>query len=226
MNKEQFLTAKKKNIDIIKKCLDTGVINLDGFVFWEGTTANKLSFNTVMSKYSDILGCTAVGAIPVLEKQGTDGFMWFNIDGEDYLKEVEVKVSGVNQGDLALGKRGGLYTSTNLANSSSKTSITSHFLGSFDNTMSHQTMMSKNRDTYLVMIDNTENKVIGSYCMPGRKVLSLLKERRSNIGVSITFKLSAFKQHGHRWHTQLWEPEGFDKWERRVSKSVKRYIDQ
>jgi len=225
MDHNTFIKVKTQNIEIIKKCLDTRVINLDGFTFWCGTTTNNLSFDTVMSKWSDILGCTAIGALPVLDKSGTDGHMWVSCTtGDEYSKEVEVKVCGVNQEDLALGARGGLYYSTNLDNISSKCSITSHFAGSFDREMSHDTMMSKKRDTYLVMFDRTENKLIDSYCMPARKVLSLLLERRSNYGKSITFKLSAFQQHGHKWHSVLWEPEGFAKWQKRITKNVNRFL--
>lgn len=225
MDAEQFLAVKKKNVNIVKQCMDTGIINLDGFTFWEGTTTNQLCFDTVLSKYSDILGCTAVGAVPSLKKKGADGYMWYWQGGVNYLTDVEVKVCGVNQEDLALGIRGGLYYNpAHLDNSSSKRSITSHFEGKFDTVnMTSSTFKSKNRDTYLVMIDRTENKLIGSYKMPGKQVLANLNRRKNNES-AIGLKLSAFQQDGFRWHSTLWEPEHFDKWEKRMKKTVRRYL--
>jgi hypothetical protein len=223
MNLKTYLSAKKNNIEIIKRCLETRSFNLDGFIFWEGKTVNQLSFDSVMAKWSDILGCTAVGAIPSIAKTGADGYMWYHQNGKTQCVEVEVKVCGVNQEDLALGKRGALYYSVNLDNPKSKCSITSHFHGRFDINMSGATMLSKNRDTYLVMFDRTENNVIGSFKMPGKKVLKNLQERRNNDS-AITLKLSAFQYDGIPWHTSLWKPEGYTKWEKRMMKSTKRYI--
>jgi|Laugrespbdmm15sn_2_1035079.scaffolds.fasta_scaffold02840_3 hypothetical protein len=225
MNKEFFLNARKNNSKIIQNCLTTGIINLDGFMFWEGKTANQVSFDTAMSKWADILGCTAVGAIPVLEKTGADGYIWYKTETGDYKAEIESKVCGVNQGDLALGQRGALYYSTNLDNPKSKCSITSHFAGQFKADMSASTLNSKNRDTFLVLFDRTENKLIGSYRIPGRKVVQLLSERQKrNYGVTLTLKLSAFQYDGERWETTTWETEGFANWESRIIKQTARYI--
>jgi hypothetical protein len=223
MDLTTFLAVKKKNIEIIQRCLKTGAINFDGFTFWEGKTANELPFDTVTSKWADILGCTAVGAIPSIERRGADGYMWYSQNGKSKCVEIEAKVCGVNQGDLALGKRGGLYYSVNLDNSKSKCAITSHFAGRFDVNMSGATMLSKERDTYLVMFDRTENKLIGSYKMSGKKVLRNLIERRNNDS-AISLKLSAFQYDGIPWHSTLWKTEGYSKWEKRMIKSTNRYI--
>jgi hypothetical protein len=224
MNKTLFLQSVQNNVKIIQKCLTTGIINLDEFMFWEGKTANQVSFDTAMSKWADILGCTAVGALPVLEKTGADGYIWYDKAG-GYFAEIESKVCGVNQEDLALGKRGALYYSTNLDNPKSKCSITSHFAGSFKADMSKSTLNSKNRDTFLVLFDRTENKLIGSYRIPGRKVVELLSERQErNYGVSLTLKLSAFQYDGEIWETSNWETEGFSNWENRIIQQTARYI--
>lgn len=223
MNKTQFLQSVQNNVKIIQKCLTTGIINLDGFMFWEGKTANQVSFDIAMSKWADILGCTAVGAIPVLEKTGADGYIWYDNAG-GYFAEIESKLCGINQEDLALGPRGGLYYSANLDNYQSKSAITSKFAGQFKADMSASTLNSKNRDTFLVLFDRTENKLIGSYRMQGKTVVQLLKHRqKNNFGATLTLKLSAFQYDGENWISP-WKTESYDVWENRMIKSTKRYI--
>ena len=220
MIRKEYIEAKIHNEEIIRNCLRTRQVNLKDFIFWENVTVKDLSMDEVMSKWADILGCTAAGAIPSIEKTGADGYLIYS--GETEPTPIETKLCGVRQTDLALGKRGGLYYSTNLDNWKSKCSITSQFAGSFDSSMSDATMASKKRDTFLVLFDKTENKIIDVYGMKANKVLELLQERKNN--ATITFKLSAFQQHGFKMQSGVTELEGFSAWEKRIVKLTTRRI--
>jgi hypothetical protein len=220
MIRKEYIEAKIHNEEIIRNCLRTREVNLKDFIFWEGVTVKDLSMDEVMSKWADILGCTAAGAIPSIEKTGADGYLIYS--GETEPTPIETKLCGIRQTDLALGKRGGLYYSTNLDNWYSKCSITSQFSGKFDAGMSDTTMASKKRDTFLVLFDKTENKIIDVYGMKANKVLKLLQERKNN--ATITFKLSAFQQHGFKMQSGVAELEGFSAWEKRIIKLTTRRI--
>lgn len=211
MDTKQYISAREHNAKIVKRCLETHSTDFSDIIFWEGVKGKELSFDTLASKWADILGCSAVGAIPTIAKRGADGYVYFERDRNTPC-EIETKVSGITHEDLALGLRGGLYYTTNLDNSNSKCAITSHFNGKFS-VMSEKTRASKNRATFLVMFDRTENKVIGSYYMNGNSVLELLESK--NKGASVSIKLSAFQQYGQEFTTQ-WETEGYTKWNRRI----------
>jgi hypothetical protein len=216
MKLSEFQTAYAHNAKIIKHCLDTRTNDFSDIIFWEGVQGKTLGFDELTSKWADVLGCSVIGALPSIERQGADGYIYYRGDKTPY--EVETKVSGIRHKDLALGQRGGLYYSANLENWNSKCNITSHFMGAFDANMSALTMQSKKRDTFLIPFDKTENKIIDAYRLSADRVLELLENRKHN--ASITFKLSAFQQHGARMGTQ-WDVEGFDKWCSRLSKQTK-----
>lgn len=220
MIRKEYIEAKIHNEEIIRNCLRTRQVNLKDFIFWEGVTVKDLSMDEVMSKWADILGCTAAGAIPSIEKTGPDGYLIYS--GETEPTPIETKLCGIRQTDLALGPRGGLYYSTNLDNWHSKTAITSKLEGKFDARMSDACMTSKKRDTFLVLFDKTENKIIDVYGIKATKVLQLLQERKNN--VAITFKLSAFQQHGFKMQSKVNDIEGFSAWETRMGRSTTRRI--
>lgn len=220
MNRKEYVDAKSHNEEIIRTCLTTREINLKDFIFWEGVTAKDLSMDEVMAKWADIIGCTAAGAIPCIAKTNEDGWLYYAGDSDP--TAMEAKLCGIRQTDLALGPRGGLYYSTNLDNWYSKTAITSKLEGKFDSRMSDACMTSKKRDTFLILLDKTENKIIDVYGIKATKVLQLLRERKNN--VSITFKLSAFQQHGFKMQSKVNDIEGFGVWEKRMGKSTTRRI--
>lgn len=220
MNVRKYIDARRRNQDIIRNCLATKSVNFSDIMFWEGISARDLSFDEVASKWADILACTVIGALPCVGKHGADGYLQYT--GSKDFVPVETKLCGVRHEDLAVGPRGGLYYSTNLDNWYSKCSITSHFSGKFDASMSRGTMQSKNRDTFLVLFDRTENCIIDTYGMEGKKVLELLEEKKNNS--SITFKLSAFFHSGFAMTSGFGKFEGFDAWEERVIKKTTRRI--
>ncbi len=221
MDKKQYLQAVQNNQDIIRTCLKTNTINFSDIVFWGGITASELSFDEVASKWPDILSCTVIGALPCVAKHGEDGYLHYR-EGNDF-EPIETKLCGVHHKDLALGSRGGLYYSTNLDNPNSKCAITTHFVAKFTSHMSYDTLQSKNRDTFLILFDRTENCVIDVYGMKGEKVLQLLEQKQNNS--SKNFKLSAFQQHGFRMRSGGFSDlEGFDNWETRISKNTTRRI--
>lgn len=221
MDTKEYLKAVQNNQDIIRTCLQTNTVNFSDIVFWGGTTARELSFDEVASKWPDILSCTVIGALPCVGRHGEDG--WLHYLGAKIFVPIETKLCGVHHKDLALGPRGGLYYSTNLDNPSSKCSITSHFVGKFESHMSYDTLQSKNRDTFLILFDRTENCVIDVYGMKGEKVLELLEQKQNNS--SKTFKFSAFRQFGFKMRSGGFNNlEGFDNWETRISNKTTRRI--
>ena len=216
---KEYLDAVAHNQAILKKCLNTRSIDFSDIVFWNGTSARELSFDEVAAKWADVLGCTAIGAIPSLEKTGEDGHLWYS--DADAPVPIETKVCGIRHGDLALGSRRGLYYSTNLDNPNSKCAITSHFHGKFA-TMSWDTLQTKNRDTFLILFDKTENKIIDTWGIKGEKTLKLLESKQSN--ATITLKLSAFMYHGFHMKSGGFNNEGFEVWENRMIRATKRRI--
>ena len=210
------------NAEIIKHCLDTRTNDFSDIMFWEGIRGGDLGFDELSSKWADVLGCSVIGALPSVERTGADGYIIYKGDVKTPV-EVETKVCGIRHGDLAVGKRGGLYYSTNLENWNSKSAITSLLHGQFQ-LMSKETMKSKKRDTFLISFDKTENKIIDANRIDAATVLKLLESKKKN--TAITLKLSAFQQHGYRMNT-LWEVESFYRWNQRMvnqTKEAKRFI--
>lgn len=222
MTKDQYQKYYKNNAKIIKHCLETKTTDLSEIIFCDGSVGKDHSFDFLCARWADILACSAIGAVPNMSRRGSDGILYYQ--NSNVPKEVETKLCGVTQADLALGSRKGLYYSTNLENYYSKCAISSHFHGSFDVNMSETTMASKERDTFLVLFDRTENRVIDAYGIYATQVLNLIENKKQ--GKSITFKLSAFQSNGFRMGTQ-WETETFPKWEQRMIKKTlesKRFI--
>jgi len=222
MDFDTYKTHVKNNAAIVKRCLDTRTTDVSGIVFWEGIKGSELSFDELMSKWSDILGCGVIGALPSAERRGADGYIYYK--GLVKPHAIESKVCGIRQHELALGVRGGLYYSTNLENYNSKSGITSYFAGAFDAKMTEETFQSKKRDTFLIPFDKTANQVIDVYRIDGDTVLRLLEDRKNNS--SITLKLSAFQQSGHRFNSE-WEVDGFNVWSKNMStlaKQNKRFV--
>lgn len=228
MDKKQYLQAVQNNQDIIRTCLKTNTVNFSDIVFWGGITARELSFDEVANKWPDILSCTVIGALPCVTKHGEDGYLYYARTKGLPIPiplpiPIETKLCGVHHKDLALGPRGGLYYSANLDNPNSKCAITTHFVAKFSSHMSNDTLLSKKRDTFLILFDRTENCVIDVYGMEGEKVLQLLEQKQNNS--SKNFKLSAFQQYGFRMRSGgFGDLEGFDNWETRISKKTTRRI--
>lgn len=222
MDLDLYRKSYNHNASIVKKCLDTRTCDFSDIVFWEGVRGRDLGFDELCSKWADVLGCSLIGALPSVERSGADGFIIYGSDPTTP-REVETKVCGIRQSELAVGARGGLYYSTNLENWYSKCAITSQFSGQFK-TMTEETMLTKKRDTFLILFDKTENKTIDAHRIDGETALSLLESKKNN--ASITIKLGAFQKYGHRMST-LWEVEGFDNWRDRMVKQTvesKRFI--
>jgi len=222
MNLEQFKIANRNNAEIIQQCLEKRTTDFSKIMFWEGVQGKDLSFDELSSKWADILACAAIGAVPVIKKTGTDGYIYYA--GSENPVEAETKLCGIRHSDLALGQRGGLYYSANLDNPNSKCAITTHFNGSFDAGMSHETLQTKKRDTFLVLFDRTENKIIDAYGIRATDVLQLLESKKHN--ATVTLKLSAFQNTGFRMGT-MWESEKFYPWQSRMitkTKESRRFI--
>ncbi len=221
MELAQYQQHRLHNQAIIKKCLESRSIDFSDIVFACGTSARTLPFDSVAGKWPDVIACTAIGALPLLNATGADGIMWFA--GDSAPRQVETKFCGIWQEELAKGVRGGLYYTTNLDNNNSKCAITSKFQGKFDANMSEDTLGSKNRDTFLVMFDKTENRFIDAYHLSGDTVVRLLHNKKNDKRATATIKLSAFMQYGQRI-ASFFEFEGFPKWQDRMKKKVTRYI--
>ena len=87
--------------------------------------------------------------------------------------------------------------------------------------MTDDTFASKRRDTYLVMFDRTENKVIDIATLDADSTYNLLDDRRDNS--TITLKLSAFQNNGFYFDCE-WDVETYDNWNKRMIKECKRYV--
>ena len=218
MDTKQYIATREHNAKIVRRCLETHSTDFSDIIFWEGVKGKELSFDTLASKWADVLGCSAVGAIPTIAKTGADGFAFFERD-RNTPHGVETKVAGITQDKLALGSQGGLYYSNNLENWNSKALLTSHISGKFSSIMTNETRATKNRATFLVTFDRTENKVICAHYMPGEIVLDLLESKKNN--ASITIKLGAFRNHGYEFETQ-WNTEGYDKWTCRMVEQTRK----
>jgi len=222
MDLESYQNYITHNAKIIKHCLDTRTNDFSDIMFWEGIRGGDLGFDELSSKWADVLGCSVIGALPSVERTGADGYIIYK-GAINTPVEVETKVCGIRHGDLAVGKRGALYYSTNLENWNSKAAITSQLAGQFK-PMSEGTMKSNKRDTFLISFDRTENKIIDANRIDADTVLKLLESKKEN--TAITLKLSAFQQHGHRMNT-LWEVESFHHWHQRMinqTKAAERFI--
>jgi len=214
------LTARKHNAAIVKRCLDQRTSDFSDIIFWEGVKGRDLSTDVLLSKWADIIACAAIGAIPSSRPRGADGYIFYK--NRKTPTAIEAKLCGIYQEDLALGIRGkSLYYSTNLDNYNSKCAITSHFSGKFSPTMTDDTFASKRRDTYLVMFDRTENKVIDIASLDADSAYNLLDDRRDNS--TITLKLSAFQNNGFYFDCE-WDVETYDNWNKRMIKECKRYV--
>ena len=221
MTLEEFHRAQTHNARIIQKCLNERTTDFSQIKFWENIQGKNLSMDLLCSKWADILACAAIGAIPSREPRGADGYVYYQ--GHQRPRAVEAKLSSIQQTDLVLGTRGGLYYSTNLENWHSKCAITSHFAGAFDANMTTETLMSKRRDTFLVLFDRTSNSVIDIYRLTANRTLSLLETRRNKGNVTSTIKLSAFINDGDQYECS-WPTEGFDKWQSRMKNQTTRRL--
>lgn len=224
MTRAQWMSAKNNNARIVSQLLKRQPTDLTNIRFWEDNlTGRDVSMPELYSKWADIIGCAAIGAVPSIEPNGPDGYIYYYKNGRDlvYPRPIESKISGIFQDELAIGQRGGLYYSTNLENKKSKSAITSHFEGSFHSNMTLETRLSKGIDTYILPFDKTENKVIDIFQIDGEVVESLLEDRKNN--KTITLKLSSFQHNGNQFGCQ-WPVEGYDNWEARMLKSVDRRI--
>jgi len=218
---EKYESARTHNARIIKRCLTERTTDFSQIKFWEGVKGQDLSMDLVCSKWADILACAAIGAVPSMQQWGADGYLYYR--NRQRATAIEAKLSSIQQHDLALGSRGGLYYSTNLDNYSSKAAITSQFKGVFDANMTSETMATKRRDTFLVPFDRTTNSVIDIYRLHADTTLELLETRRSKGNSTITLKLSAFQYDGDQFDCE-WPVEGFDRWVERMKKQTTRRL--
>jgi hypothetical protein len=221
MDIKQYERARNDNAEIIQTCLKNRTTDFSQIQFWEGVKGSDLSMDLLCSKWSDILACAAIGAIPSVLPKGADGYLYY--EHRQRPTAIEAKLSSIDQRNLALGTRGGLYYSTNLDNYDSKCAITSHFSGSFDADMTEETMASKRRDTFLVPFDRTTNSVIDIYRLDADTTLDLLETRRRKGNSTITLKLSAFVYDGREFDCE-WPVEGFDNWAERMKQQTTRHV--
>ena len=221
MNIDKYEQARTHNARIIKKCLTERTTDFSQIKFWEGVKGQNLSMDLLCSKWADILACAAIGAVPSMQKQGADGYLYYR--NRQRSTAIEAKLCGINQEDLALGSRGGLYYSTNLENYNSKCNITSHFAGAYDADMTSETFATKRRDTFLVPFDRTTNSVIDIYRIDADTTMELLETRRNKGNSTMTLKLSAFQYDGETFDCE-WPVEGFDTWSERMKKHVARRL--
>lgn len=220
MNKQEYIKARDHNSRIIQHCLRTHTTDFGDIVFWEnGVKGRELSMDLLCAKWADIIACAAIGAVPSRNREGCDGYIWYS--GEVIPTPIEAKLSGIDQENLARGRRGALYYSSNLSNWNSKAIITSHISGQFDAKMTDLTMDSKRRDTFLVLFDRKENQIIDVLLIEADKTLELLEDRRGN--ATMTLKLSAFINHGTLFET-TWNLETFEVWRQRMYDQCTRTI--
>ena len=218
---QKYKQARDLNALIIHNCLKNRTTDFSKIQFWENMSGQDLSLDLLCSKWADILACAAIGAVPSMKQQGADRYVYYQ--DRKRPTAIEAKLSSIQQYDLALGSRGGLYYSTNLDNYSSKRAITSHFEGKFDFNMSMETMASKRRDTFLVPFDRTTNSVIDVYRLDADTALDLLETRKKRNYASISLKLSAFIYDGNQFDCE-WPVEGFDMWTERMKKQTTRRL--
>lgn len=188
MTINEFHEAQAHNTRIINNILDTKTTaGLEDIIFWENPT--HVSFDLILSKGFDILGCCAIGAIPSIQHSGADGFAYFQ--GNDEIFEIETKVSSVNTDYVYKGPKGGIKVRTPGTNTT-PTGITSHLSGRFNPYISDQTRQTKERYTALVCFDRKQNKIIDAWLMDPKTVLKEL-----NSLPSLSLSLARFLQSGH-----------------------------
>jgi hypothetical protein len=222
MNLQQFIEASNHNAAILQTCLKTRKTDLSKIIFWEGITGKDLSFDQLLAKSYDILGCCAIGAIPSVKPTGADGFAFFK-DATEAV-EIETKLCGIHSRNIHVGAREGLYWSSDPNNVDNRAALTSHFSGSFDARMSEETMKTKARHTALVCFDRDQNKVIDAWIMKPTTILRELRQRKHNATISV--KLSRFLSEGSRIKTKV-DYIGWSEWQReqiKLAKENKRFI--
>jgi hypothetical protein len=226
MTLTEYRKAKQNNSKILEKCLVDRTTDLSEIIFWEGVTGKTLSFDLLLSKSYDILGCVAIGAIPTIAKTGADGYMYNKDDKDDNytIHEVETKVCAIESKNIHIGSRGGLYWSSNPTRAGNKAGIQSYFNAKFDFGMSDSTMNTKARYTALICFDRDTNQIIDCFYMKPKQVLKELRRRHN--GNSLDLKLSCFIENGGTAQCQV-PSIGWDNWinEQRTSATLnKRFI--
>ena len=217
MDLDLFRKVSNSNAAILQKCLQTRSSDLSEIMFWEGHKGKDLSFDQLLAKSYDILGCCAIGAIPSMKKSGADGYIRWANDPE-VVHEIETKVCAIESKNIHVGARGGLYWSSDPTNTDNRAAINSHFAGSFDAKMTDETMQSKARYTSLICFDRDQNKVIDAWIMKPDVILTEIKKRQNN--KSINIKLTRFLLAGSKMGTKI-DNIGWDQWQLDQIKSAR-----
>lgn len=219
----EYTKAVKRNAAKCNKFLKTlNLRDLNGIVYWDGTKL-KVTFNSMKCKVHDILACGCIGALPNIDHNGADGYKW---DGKSAPVEVETKLCTIDQNSIALGVRGALYYSTNLENYHSKALLESKIAGLFDANMSTDALLSKNRETYMIVSDDTTGKFVDAWVLSGKETHAQLSERIGKFNTSLSLKLQVFLNNGEQART-VCPVVGFDVWKEEATKLAKkknRYI--
>jgi hypothetical protein len=216
MNLTDYEMMLEHNAKILTKCLANRSLDISNIIFYEGCRAKELSFDKLASKMYDILACCAIGAIPSIESTGADGYIW--LIGKKSIVPVETKLCSIENKNIFIGPRGGLYWSSDPTNYYNKASIRSHFSGKFDSDMSHETLKTKSRWTSLICFDRDTNSVIDAWIIGPRVIFNELVQRRQNS--TLTLKLSCFMNKGSQLDPAV-PFEGYFNWEERQAKLAK-----
>jgi len=182
------------------------------------TLAGELSEFVLSAKAYDILAGIHIGALPYLrEKHGADGIIIKN----GKIQQVEFKTSArtINADSAFITKRGTIYHTkedNKLLECVKKTEVVvmeSAFKASYGSIIYKSNLLSKCRDTYLLIFDEHTNQIIDCFMLDGNTVVKCL--RSSN-----DIKLGTFINRGSRVVLESGPVIGYAAWKKKLGTTL------
>lgn len=170
--------------------------------------SGEVTFIRLLKKVHDIYTAVNLNMLPYLkELHGADAVKLEN----SVFKDVELKTCFVEISANTAFKtvNGTIYTTKDLSQwpngvpYSKVALLTSAFKASFGTT--NKQPHKKDRDTYLLLIDGSNSKVIDCFMLEGSKVVKFLETSRD-------IKLGSFIKYGNSTASELNNCIGWDKW--------------
>jgi hypothetical protein len=156
---------------------------------------NQLDVNRMSD---DMVAATVVGSIPFAGKHGVDALML--VEGK--FKEIEVKLSYRCKSVFSMGVKGGLYQ----GGAALKSAIAASY--EIVNNLS-----KKNIDTYFVVIDQDDCRIVEVSMLSGAVVVEKLN---NCTGKKRSIKLSTFLIHGKMIRDDHFTVLGVDEWQKEI----------
>lgn len=181
-------------------------------------SAGELSAFVLSAKAYDILAGIHIGALPYLrEKHGADGIIIKN----GIIQQVEFKTSArtFNADNSFITKRGTIYHTKKdnklleCVNRDETRTIESTFCASFGDIIYKSNLLSKCRDTYLLVFDEHNNQIIDCFMLDGNTVVKYL--RSSN-----DIKLGTFINQGSRVVLESGPVIGYAAWKKKLGTTL------